>query len=175
MSKKDNTMSIRIVIAIFNDDDTAKTALKMMKKDESLGMQRGAVIHRTESGKIKVHELDDMSGGKGAAIGGAVGAAIGLVAGPAAIVTGAIGAGIGGLLAGLSDGGIPNHKLDEIGEALKPGMSAVAAIVALDTYEAAKAAMTNAGAFAITEVPDIRVIKGVINKAETAVNAEEEE
>ena len=170
MSKKEDITSIRIVIAIFDDDDKAKAALKLLEKDESFGMQRGAVIRHTEDGKVKIHETDDMSGGKGAAIGGAVGAAFGIIAGPAAIVTGAIGAGIGGLLAGLSDGGIPDHKLEEIGDALKPGMSAVASIVSIDTYEKVKEGMMTAGAFALTEVPDIFIIKDVIAKAETAVS-----
>ncbi len=175
MSKKEDITSIRYVIALFNDDDTAKAALKMMEDDESFGMRRGAVIRHTEDGKVKIHETDDMSGGKGAAIGGAVGAAFGIVAGPAAIVTGAIGAGIGGLLAGLSDGGIPDHKLEEIGDALKPGMSAVAAIVSIDTYEKVKEGMMTAGAFALTEVPDIFVIKDVIANAQTAVSDASEE
>ena len=159
MSKKEDITSIRFVIAIFEDDDKAKAALDVLEKDESLGMRRGAVIRHTEDGKVKIHETDDMSGGKGAAIGGAVGAAFGIIAGPAAIVTGAIGAGIGGLLAGLSDGGIPDHKLEEIGDALKPGMSAVAAVVDLNSYEKAKEAVMAAGAFALTEVPDIFIIK----------------
>jgi len=170
MSKKEDITSIRIVIAMFEDNDKAEAALKLLEKDESLGMRRGAVIEHTEKGKVKIHETDDMGGGKGAAIGGAIGAAVGLALGPAALVTGAIGAGIGGLIAEFSDGGIANHKLEEIGDALKPGMSAVAAIVNLDMFTQAKEAMTNAGSFVITEIPDSDIIKKVIADSETAVS-----
>lgn len=166
MSKKEDRTGIRIVIAMFENDDNAKAALKLMKDDESLGMRRGAVIRHTEKGKIKIHETDDMGGGTGAAIGGAIGAAAGIVLGPAALITGAIGAGIGGLIAEFSDGGIANHKLEEIGDALKPGMSAVAAIVSKETYTQAKEAMTAAGSFAITEIPDSDIIKDVIADAQ---------
>ncbi len=175
MSKKDENISLRIVIAIFEEDDAAKAALKLMEKDESLGMQQGAVVHQNKKGKVKVHELGDKGGGEGAVIGGAIGGAIGLIAGPAALVTGAIGAGIGGLLTKFSDGGIPNHKLDEVGEALQPGMSAVVAIVTLEAYADAKETMTDVGAFALTEVPDIAVIKRVILAAQAADSASEEE
>ena len=70
-----------------------------------------------------------MSFGPGAGIGAVVGGALGLFAGPAGLVAGAAAGGvIGGSAAALRDSGIPDERLEQFGDVLKPGNSAFVGI-----------------------------------------------
>lgn len=123
---------VELVVAAFTDEDGASKALKQLKeaqKDRLVGIRDAAVLRRDEHNKLHISETGDMRGGKGAVIGGVIGAAVGLIAGPAALVTGAAGAAIGGLAAKLRDSGFPDERLREIGESLKPGTSALVAVI----------------------------------------------
>jgi uncharacterized membrane protein len=87
------------------------------------------VLRRDTKAKLHVRELRDMRGGKGAVIGGAVGAAVGLLFPPSVIFAGGVGAAIGGLAAKLRDSGFPDDNLRELGAGLKPGTSAIVAVI----------------------------------------------
>jgi uncharacterized membrane protein len=77
-------------------------------------------------GDVKVKETGDMSAGPGAGIGAIIGGAFGLLAGPAGLAAGsAAGAVIGGTGAALIDSGLDNERLEQIGDVLQPGNSAV--------------------------------------------------
>jgi hypothetical protein len=79
-----------------------------------------------------------MSTGKGAGIGALVGGVIGLLGGPAGVAAGiAIGGG-SGALAALKDSGFDNKSLKEIGAALLPGTSALAATTSQAFVEAVR-------------------------------------
>jgi uncharacterized membrane protein len=123
---------VELVVAAFTDEGGAGKALKQLKeaqKDRLVGIRDAAVLHRDEQNKLHISETGDMSGGKGAAIGGVIGAAVGLITGPGALITGAAGAAIGGLAAKLRDSGFPDERLREIGASLKPGTSALVAVI----------------------------------------------
>jgi hypothetical protein len=75
-----------------------------------------------------VKETGDWGGGKGATVGAVLGGAIGLLAGPVVLI-GAAGALIGGLAAKMRDSGFSNQRLNTIGGALKPGTSAIVAVI----------------------------------------------
>lgn len=69
-----------------------------------------------------------MSTGKGAGVGALVGGVIGILGGPAGIV---IGAGAGALIGGAAahgDAGFDDEGLEQLGSALQPGSSAIAAV-----------------------------------------------
>jgi uncharacterized membrane protein len=76
-----------------------------------------------------------MSTGKGAGIGALVGGVIGLLAGPAGVALGAAGGAAFGGLAAHHDAGFDNKSLKEIGGALLPGTSALAATTSKDFVE----------------------------------------
>lgn len=123
---------VELVVAAFADEDGASRALKQLqeaRKEKLIGIKDAAVIQRGEDNKLHIRETGDMTGGKGAVIGGLVGAAIGIVAAPAVLVAGGIGAAIGGLAARLRDSGFSDDRLRELGEALKPGTSALVAVI----------------------------------------------
>lgn len=117
-------------VAGFVDEGAADEALKLMaeaKKSGEFYFDDAAVIRRDSKGKVHARETGDMSTGRGATIGAIVGGVIGLLGGPRGVAVGAgAGAAIGGLGA-LRDSGFSEESLKEIGAALPPGTSAVAA------------------------------------------------
>lgn len=145
---------MELVVAAFNDEDGASQALKELKeakKEKLIGITDAAVIQRRADNKVHIHETGDMSGGRGAVIGGIVGAAIGLVAPPAILVAGGVGAAIGGLAARLRDSGFPDDRLRELGEALQPGTSALVAVIELKWVEEVERELESFGARLVTE------------------------
>ena len=121
---------VGMFVAAFVDERAADTALEGLKEAKRSGefyYDDAAVIRRDAEGKLHIKETGDMSSGKGAGIGALVGGVIGILGGPAGI---AIGAGAGAAIGGIAahhDAGFSNESLKEIGSALVPGSSAIAA------------------------------------------------
>lgn len=125
----DNPM--QIVVAAFNDEQTANAALKALKRakrDGLIDIKDAAVLRRDAKNKLHIKEIGDMGGGKGSVLGGITGGVIGLLAGPV-VLLGAVGALVGGLAAKLRDSGFSNKRLQQLGDSLKPGSSAIIAVV----------------------------------------------
>ena len=146
---------IQLIVAAFQDEKAADNALKELKsaqKQHLIDIQDAAVIRRVEMNKLNIKETADPGGGKGAAAGGAIGAVIGLIGGPAGVVVGAaVGAAVGGVTAKVIDSGIPDDRLEQIGEGLKPGTSAIVAIIEHRWVEDVEKQMAEAGADVLTE------------------------
>lgn len=83
-------------------------------------------------------------------MGGVAGAAIGLIAGPLLVVPAAVGALVDGLTAKLTDSGFSDKRLKDLGENLKPGSSAIVAVVEHRWVAEVEKAMAQAGADAVT-------------------------
>ena len=121
---------VGMFVAAFVDERAAEDALKVLKQAKKSGefyYDDAAVIRSDDKGKVHISESGDMSTGKGAGIGALIGGVLGLLGGPAGV---AIGAGAGAALGGLAahgDAGFDNDSLKEIGGALVPGSSALAA------------------------------------------------
>jgi uncharacterized membrane protein len=123
---------VELVVAAFTDEQGAERALedlKRAKKEKLIGIRDAAVITRDANNKIHIKETGDMRGAKGAGIGAIVGGAVGLIFPPAILASAAGGAVIGGLGAKLHDAGFPDERLKEIGNTLKPGTSAIVAVI----------------------------------------------
>lgn len=145
---------VQIIVAAFNDEQGADEALKQLreaKKQKLIRIENAAVLRKDEKGKIHIKETEDMGGGKGAVIGGVAGAAIGLIAGPLLVVPAAVGALVGGLAAKFHDAGFSNTRLETIGESLKPGSSAIIAVVEHTWVKEVEKAMAEEGANIVTE------------------------
>lgn len=121
---------VGMFVAAFVDERAAEGALERMKQAKKSGefyYDDAAVIRSDDKGKVHISESGDMSTGKGAGIGALIGGVIGLLGGPAGVALGAgAGAAVGGLAA-HGDAGFSNESLKEIGAALVPGSSAIAA------------------------------------------------
>lgn len=158
----DAEVPVQLIVAAFTDEDGASYALKQLqrtKQTKMIAIKDAAVIRRDADGKVHIHETGDMSGGKGAVIGGIVGAAIGLIAPPTILVAGAAGAAIGGLAARLRDSGFPDERLREVGEGLKPGTSALVAVIEHTWVAQVEEALTEQGAQLLTEAIKADVAK----------------
>jgi uncharacterized membrane protein len=144
---------VQLVVAAFQDEKMAAQALKALKqaqREKLITIQNAAVLRKDEKGKLHIQETADMGGGKGAALGGVAGAAVGLIAGPALLVPAAVGALVGGLVAKLRDSGFSDERLKALGENLKPGSSAIVAVVEHRWVAEVEKAMAEAGADAVT-------------------------
>jgi uncharacterized membrane protein len=145
---------VELIVAAFGDEKAAKAALKELKaakKAKLIDIVDAAVIRRDEKDKLHIQETGDLSGGQGAMFGGALGLTLGILAGPGALVAGAAGALIGGIASRLRDSGFSNERLQTIGEALKPGTSAIIAIVEHKWVAELEDMMAEAGADVMTE------------------------
>ena len=145
---------VQLIVAAFQDEKAADEALKGLKqarKENLIRIENAAVLRKDQKGKLHIKETADMGGGKGAALGGVAGAAIGLIAGPALLVPVAVGALVGGLAAKLRDSGFSDERLKKVGEGLKPGSSAIIAIVEHKWVEQVEKEMEEAGADLFTE------------------------
>jgi uncharacterized membrane protein len=122
---------IQVILAAFPDEKGAKDALHDLdqaKKDGVIKIKDAAVLSRDANQKLHIAETADKGFGRGALIGGVAGAAVGILAGPIGWAT-LGGAAIGGLAAKARDGGFPDSRLKQIGEGLRPGSSALLAVV----------------------------------------------
>lgn len=145
---------VELIVAAFGEEKAAKEALKELKeakKAKLIDIVDAAVIRRDEKNKLHIQETGDLTGGQGAMFGGALGLTLGILAGPGALVAGAAGALIGGIAAKLRDSGFSNERLAEIGEALKPGTSAIVAVVEHRWVGDLENLMAEAGADVLTE------------------------
>ena len=149
-----------VLVAAFDEDEAAGQALERLKELHRAGqvvVKDAAVISRDENNKLRIKETHDMSGKTGAAIGAVTGGVLGLLAGPL-LVVGALGALVGGLAAKLSDSGIANDKLEEIGRALQAGSSALVVTMPLEAQEAVRKELMAAGAEVISQELSPRVV-----------------
>lgn len=142
---------VQLIVAAFQTETGAKEALahlKEAKKDDLIRVLNAAVITMDQKGKVKIHETGDTSGKKGAVIGGTLGI---LVPGIGTVVGGVVGAAIGGLAAKMRDSGFRNDRLAVIGQGLKPGTSAIVAVVEHVWVGQLEAAMQEEGANVVTQ------------------------
>lgn len=145
---------VELIVAAFGEEKAAKAALKELKaakRAKLIDIVDAAVIRRDEKNKLHIKETGDLTGGQGAMFGGALGLTLGILAGPGALVAGAAGALIGGIASKLKDSGFSNERLQTIGEALKPGTSAIIAIVEHKWVGELEGLMAEAGADVVTE------------------------
>ena len=145
---------VQMLIAAFNEEKAADEALQELKQAKwagLIGIDNAAVIRRDEKNKLHIKETGDWGGGKGAVAGGAIGAAAGILLGPGALVTGAVGALIGGLAAKLRDSGFSDERLKKVGDGLKPGTSAIIAVIEHKWVAEMEKEMAEAGADVFTE------------------------
>jgi uncharacterized membrane protein len=145
---------VQVVIAAFEDERAADEVLFQLKEAKwagLIGIQNAAVLRRDQKDKLHIKELKDWGGGKGAAFGGTLGAIVGVLTGPGILVAGAAGALIGGLAAKLRDSGFSDERLKTVGASLKPGTSAIIAIIEHKWVAELENEMAEAGADVLTE------------------------
>lgn len=146
---------VEFIVAAFQDPYGAERALEQLKqarKEGLIAIEDAAVLTKDADGKLRIKETGDMGGGKGAAYGGVVGGVIGILGGPLGVAAGAgVGAAIGGLAAKMRDGGFPDARLRQVGEGLKPGTSAIVAVIDHIWVAEVERQLQQAGADTVTQ------------------------
>lgn len=106
-------------------------AVTRLMSDGSVLVRDAVFIQKRDDGKVRVVETLDMTPGEAAVRGSFWGALFGvLIAGPIGLLAGAaINAGGYALIAKLTDIGIPDATVKEIGESLEAGSTALALLV----------------------------------------------
>ena len=140
-------MSDLVVIA-FNDEhkaDEVLLTLRRLQHEHLMDLEDAAVVIRHQDGKIKIRQTTSLIGARtGAAGGGFWGAFLGMMfAGPlGALVGGGAGAAVMGAFAGkLSDIGIEDDFMKEVGNTLELGSSAIFTLAFKTTPDQVREAM----------------------------------
>ena len=121
----------QVIVAAFEGMDSAKEAfddLKQLEKEKSIKIENAAILRKDHDSKLHIRDVKDTTGTRGAVLGGVTGAVVGVITGPVGWVA-LGGAAIGGLVAKLKDGGFDNSRLEQWGDRLQPGTSALVAVV----------------------------------------------
>lgn len=123
---------IELIVAAFNDEEGADAALKELKeakKEKLIGIQAAVALRKDEKGKLHTKDAG-LTPGKGAAAGGILGAVVGILTGGVGLVMGAAGALVGGLVGKKKrDERFNPQRIEQLAEALKPGSSAIVAVI----------------------------------------------
>jgi uncharacterized membrane protein len=122
---------MQLVVAAFVDKEGGTNALRQLKElqnEKLIKIEDAAVLYKDYDSKLHISETADMTGTRGAVIGGVTGAVVGLLAGPVGWAA-LGGAAIGGLVAKLRDSGFPSEELERWSERLGPGQSALVAMI----------------------------------------------
>ncbi len=164
---------VEIIVAAFQDPNGASAALEGLKQARKQGLikiENAAILTKDADGKLRIKETADMGGGKGAVIGGVLGGVIGLLAGPVgwAALGGAV---IGGVAAKLSDGGFSDARLKQIGDSLKPGSSAIVAVIDHTWVAEVERQMQQAGADTVTATLSADIAKQLESGKDVAYSA----
>ena len=126
-----NDVPTQVIIAAFDGIDSAKDAfddLKQLENEKSIKIENAAILQKDDDSKLNIRDVKDMTGTRGAVLGGVTGAIVGAITGPVGWVAFG-GAAVGGLVAKLKDGGFDNSRLEQWGAQLKPGTSALVAVI----------------------------------------------
>jgi uncharacterized membrane protein len=119
-----------LVVIGFDDEYKAiemRAALSKMQKEYLIEMEDVVVVTKNEKGKVKLHQAVNLTAA-GTVGGGFWGMLIGMIfLNP--LIGAAVGAGAGAVSGALSDIGISNDFMKELGETFQPGSSALFVLV----------------------------------------------
>ncbi|HEX9038199.1 MAG TPA: DUF1269 domain-containing protein [Ktedonobacterales bacterium] len=143
MSEQANADPNEVIVVSFPDENKAQEVLNVLKSLDHEGaaqLRNAAIIRRNASGEITITETRDFSDKQGAIAGALAGGLIGLLRGHA-LAGAAIGAAGGFGAAKVVDLGFPDEYLRNLGQQLKPGSSAIVAVVTFTNVDRAMATL----------------------------------
>lgn len=124
---------ISLVVYAYNEEGKAGEVLKALRELQRrrvFAVLNAAVLVMDKDGKARLRETEDVNAKRGALFGAIAGGLVGLLGGPAGVIVGAAaGAATGGTAAHQIDMGFSDEYLGELQESLKPGSSALIALV----------------------------------------------
>jgi uncharacterized membrane protein len=129
--------SVELVTQVFEQPDGAKQALEVvddLQRHKGLKILDAATLVKEADGSTSFKDVGDLEPGKGRLLGAIAGGLVGLLGGPVGVVVGALaGLGAGSLAARWIDLGFSDEFLASLQDHLKPGSSALVALVENDS------------------------------------------
>src|SRR5581483_3525916 len=167
--------TIRILIATYPNAPAAEEGLKKLeaaKRDQGVDIIDAAVVRRDDTNQLHIHETEDVTGRRGAAVGGILGGVLGIMAGPGGLVAGtAVGAVVGAVAASALDTGIPHKRLTEIGDQLKPGSAVLVILTEAGFSSFIESALGDEGVNLHSEVMDTEAARQLGHAHDVALKA----
>ena len=142
--------SYQLIIATFEGESAGVAAVGSLvdaNRQDRAALPAAASIVKDAAGKLTIRETTDIGAKQGATAGALAGGLIGLLSRKRGTVSSAaLGALLGGVAAHKIDTGIPDPRLEAIGQSLDHASSATVAIVSGAAFGDAKALLSGLGA-----------------------------
>ena len=142
--------SYELLIATYDDESTGVTAVGRLVeafRQDRAAVPAAASIVKDKTGTLTIKETTDIGAKQGAAAGAVAGGLLGLLSRKRGTVSSAaLGALLGGVAAHKLDTGIPDPRLEAIGQSLDVASSATVAVVSTEVLGEAKALLAGLGA-----------------------------
>lgn len=125
------TEAVHLTVGYYEDIESAKLilhTLEAMDNASTISLVDVAMMTKEEDGKLKVHETEELTTGKGARRGAVIMGVVGLIFPPSFIASVLVGGGIGALAGRIRDTGIKKDQMQNVAEHLQPGMAAIVAL-----------------------------------------------
>lgn len=143
-----------IIVGAFEAPSGAEAAMGQLRAAEEakrVDVKVAALVERDLEGRVEIKETHEFGAVKGGLGGAVIGGLLAIVTGGAALVAGAVGAAAGALVGKIHDSGIPNDKLRQMGEHMRPGTSALVVVADAQWREAIRTELQQAGADVVAE------------------------
>jgi uncharacterized membrane protein len=168
-----------LIVLGFDEEDTAeavRTLTAKLMKEHLVELGDAVVVVRTVDGKVKIHQAFNTTAA-GAASGALWGTFVGLLfLNP--LLGAAVGAGAGALTGKLTDVGINDDTIKQIGQTLQPGTSALFLLLKQATFDKLAEALRPYNPKVIrtslsyaTEAELVRALAGQLQESGTATAA----
>ena len=142
--------SYQLIIATFEGESAGVAAVGSLvdaNRQDRAALPAAASIVKDAAGKLTIRETTDIGAKQGATAGALAGGLIGLLSRKRGTVSSAaLGALLGGVAAHKIDTGIPDPRLEAIGQSLDHASSAAVAVVSDAAFGDAKALLSGLGA-----------------------------
>lgn len=120
---------VHLAVGYFDKQEDAELVfqtLDSMNRFDTINLVDIAMLTKDEDGKLKTHETEELTTGKGARRGALIMGVVGLIYPPSFIASVLVGGGIGAFTGRIRDTGIKKDEMKRVADELSPGMLAVA-------------------------------------------------
>jgi uncharacterized membrane protein len=117
------------------------------------GVRDAALVSSTADGRVELRQTHEVAAGEGVVAGGTAGLIAGLLLGGP--IAGALIGMLGGGVFGAIDTGLPNARLQELGETLSPGSALLCALADADAADKVRDVLAGYGAVVEVEPPAV--------------------
>jgi uncharacterized membrane protein len=141
---------IEIVVVVWPEPEVAAEALAELRDASGERLVDVAALVVDGDGKLRLWDTKDLREGGGAVVGGLLGAALGLLTGGTGwLLLG--GGAVGALAAEARVAGVPDDRLEALGERMTPGSSVLVAVVDRGWSAELQQTMAGTGAEVVAE------------------------